>query len=111
MSALTSELHEVEVEFETIDGTECEYEYKNTMLGEKAKIKKRRPDGHKSKTRDETAKAEVMRIVREVAPHPAMRGDELIDRTCQALGVDRANLRRMEVEIEFKNGNEISGKI
>lgn len=109
--AATTDLHEVEIEFETVDGAECEYEYKSTMLGEKAKIKRRSADGQKTKDKGDSAKTEVMRLVQAMNPQPGMRGDELIARTCEALNLEPARLRSMEVEVEFKSGGEIEGRI
>lgn len=111
MATAMDDLHEVEIEYETRDGAEFEYEYKNTLLGEKAKIKSRTADGRKSKQKDDAARTEVLRIVQALDPHPGMRGEDLVDRACNVLGIDRAQLSKMEVEIEYKNGNELKGEI
>jgi len=111
MAQALRDLHEVEIEYETTDGAEVEYKYKSTMMGEKAKIKRRSATGEKTRVSDEGAKAEVIRLVETIAPHPGMRGDELIERACQALNLERSRIRKMEAEVEFKSGPEIEGKI
>lgn len=111
MAQALRDLHEVEIEIEMLDGGEVEYKYKSTMMGDRAKIKRRSPSGERSRFTDDNAKAKVIGLVQTIAPFPGMRGDELIERACQALNLDRGQIRTMEAEVEFKSGPEIEGKI
>ncbi|MBX6426132.1 MAG: hypothetical protein IRZ09_09470 [Variibacter sp.] len=107
-----AEIREVEIAFETVDGTECEFEYELKAQGEeKAKIETKSPDGHKEKRKSDEAVAEVKGMIERMNPRPGMTREDLIESACRALDLDRSTLRSLEVEVAFSNGEELKAKL
>lgn len=105
-------IHEVEIEYATMDGHECEYEYKRSRTGtEKGEVETRSPGENKIKRNDNESLQEVKRIVGALSIHPDVNSEELIDSTCRILNLDRKNLRKLEIEIEFDSGKEIKARL
>jgi hypothetical protein len=112
LQAGDTEIREVEIEYETLDGLECEYEYElKPFGGETGEIETRTPGGRKDKRTDEATLAEVKRVIEAMGLHPDLPRDELIDRACHVLALDRSQLRKLDVEVEFKDGREIEAKL
>jgi hypothetical protein len=107
-----TQLHEVEIEYTTSDGLECEYEYKRMRSGaERGEIETRSPGEAKKKRNDAESLQEVRRTIETMHLKPDIGREELIDSACRALSLDRSELRKLEVEVEFENGWEIEAKL
>jgi hypothetical protein len=105
-------LHEVEIEYATRDGQEFEYKYKRRHDGaEWGEIETKSRGSHKQKRNDAASLADVKRIVEAMQLKPNIGREELLDSACRTLGLDRALLRKLEVEVEFDNGWEIEAKL
>lgn len=112
LQAGDTQIREVEIGYETVEGLACEYEYEADAAGdETGEIETRTADGRKDKRRDEATLAEVKRLVHAMGLHPGLAREELIDRACHALALDRSRLRKLEVEVEFDDGSEIEAKL
>jgi hypothetical protein len=112
LQAGDTEIREVEIEYETVDGLQCEYEYEAKPLGEETgEIETRTADGRKEKRTDDATLAEVKRLIEAIGFHPDLGRDEVIDRACHVLALDRSRLRKLEVAVEFENGREIEAKL
>lgn len=112
LQAGDTEIREVEIEYEALDGSEGEYEYEVKAAGkEKGQIEIRSADGKKDKRRDEASLAEIKRLVESMKLHPDLKREELIARACEALALDRSRLRNLEVEVEFTDGREVRARL
>jgi len=107
-----TELREVEITYETVDGVKCEYEYEARSSGrETGEIKTKSADGQKDKRTDESALAEVKRLVEGMSLHPGQDREEILESACRVLALDQARLRYLAVEVEFSDGREIEAKL
>jgi len=112
LQAGDTQIREVEIEYETLDGLACEYEYEaKSFGGETGEIETRTPGGRSEKRKDDATLAEVKRLVEAMSLHPDLGRDEIIDRACHVLALDRSQLRKLEVEVAFKDGREIEAKL
>ena len=107
-----TEIREVEIEYETLDGLECDYEYEAKPFGgETGEIETRTAGGQTERRKDDATLAEVKRLIEAMSLHPELAREELIDRACHVLALDRSQLRKLEVEVEFGDGREIEARL
>lgn len=112
LQAGETQIREVEIEYETVDGLACEYDYEADAAGdETGEIKTRTADGRKDRRQDAATLAEVKRLVEAMGLHPGLAREELIERACHVLALDRSQLRKLDVEVEFGDGSEIEAKL
>ena len=112
LQAGDTEIREVEIEYETLDGLACEYEYEARAFGgETGEIETRTADGETEKRKDDATLAEVKWLVEAMSLHPGLAREEIIDRACHVLALDRSRLRKLDVEVAFEDGRELEAKL
>ncbi|GAE28664.1 hypothetical protein JCM9140_4939 [Halalkalibacter wakoensis JCM 9140] len=99
-----------ELEIDLVNNEEIDIEYKNRNQSANAEIERKTAEG-KEEIKGEQAATEVEELLQQLALDSSITADEAVEKVLSTMNISRDDIRKLELEVDFLDGEKLKANL